>query len=160
MTTSEDNVMAYVHHAAYSHQPSAKRTETLIRQTCEDLGSNLSKVLNRTRPYLIGAAVGIIVLSAAPPFGKADTWRGTGPFCKGQCLPGETEIQRSSSGNGANCWSGTKALCRNMQSLCTPKETRTSCYGVVLMCDNGFYKIPDVWTSCGTYACGACFGLP
>lgn len=89
----------------------------------------------------------------------ADTWRGTAPFCDGQCLPGEQVIARSSSGDGATCWTGTKVLCRNTQPTCHPAQTKTSCYGVVLVCDNGYYTIPDVWHSCSKYACGACFGF-
>src|SRR6476646_7598475 len=90
---------------------------------------------------------------------SADTWRGTAPFCKGQCEPGEVEIRRSKSGNGGQCWSGTKALCRNTSPSCEATQTKAKCYGVVQICDNGYYSIPDVWNSCATYACGVCLGF-
>jgi hypothetical protein len=45
----------------------------------------------------------------------ADTWRGTAPFCAGQCLPGETQISTSSHGDGGQCWTGNKVICRNAQ---------------------------------------------
>jgi hypothetical protein len=96
---------------------------------------------------------------AAPALAAADTWRGTAPFCNGECLPGETEIRRDTRGNGAACWTGTKALCRNDQELCTPAQTQTSCFGFVLVCDDGFFRIPDVWVSCSRYACGGCLGF-
>src|SRR6476620_5934017 len=89
----------------------------------------------------------------------SDTWRGTAPFCSGKCLQGETEIERNKSGDGGLCWSGQKVLCRNTAELCVVRETRSSCAGVVLICDNGAFKIPDVWTSCGKFACGVCFGF-
>ncbi len=105
--------------------------------------------------------IGIFLISVFifPTIVMADTWRGTAPFCSGQCLPGETKISESTSGDGGTCWSGTKVLCRNSQPTCNAAQTNTSCYGVVLICDNGYYTIPDVWHSCSKYACGACFGF-
>jgi hypothetical protein len=103
----------------------------------------------------IAFAAGSLVASVS----RADTWRGTAPFCDGECLPGEVEIARSSSGNGGTCWTGTKVLCRNAQPTCQALQTKTSCYGVVMVCDNGYYSLPDVWNSCSKYACGACFGF-
>lgn len=95
------------------------------------------------------------------PPAKADTWRGTAPFCAGECLPGEVEVQRSSSGDGASCWTGSKVLCRNSAPTCQALQTNVACKGVVLICDNGFYtqttNTPD-WHSCSKYACGACLG--
>ena len=38
-------------------------------------------------------------------------WAGTAPFCMGVCRPGETLIRRSAFGDGARCWTGTKAYC-------------------------------------------------
>jgi hypothetical protein len=38
-------------------------------------------------------------------------WDGTAPFCAGSCLPGETELTRSKSGDGALCLTGDKAFC-------------------------------------------------
>ncbi|HYD79528.1 MAG TPA: hypothetical protein VEC06_06950 [Paucimonas sp.] len=93
----------------------------------------------------------------------ADTWRGTAPFCEGKCLPGEVEIQRSESGDGGTCWTGSKVLCRGKtySPACQPLQTNVACKGVVMICDNGYYKqttnVPE-WNSCATYACGACVG--
>src|SRR5690348_9985804 len=101
----------------------------------------------------------ITLLCITAPYAKADTWRGTAPFCAGECLPGEAKVGESSSGDGGTCWSGTKVLCRNSTPTCNATQTNTSCYGVVQICDNGYYTVPDVWHSCSTYACGVCFGF-
>ena len=106
------------------------------------------------------AVVAFIVLGATAA--QADTWRGTAPFCEGRCLPGETQVASSNCGNGACCWSGRKVLCRNDAPTCTGRQTKTSCKGVVMICDNGFYEVgpePPVWRSCAKYACGVCFGF-
>lgn len=87
----------------------------------------------------------IIGLSA--PVAHADTWRGTAPFCEGKCPPGEKQIATSQCGNGACCWTGHKALCRNTAPTCIPKPVVAQCFVFVLMCDNG----------CSKFACGACF---
>jgi hypothetical protein len=89
----------------------------------------------------------------------ADTWRGTAPFCDGQCLPGEQQIGTSNCGDGACCWTGHKVLCRNSQPTCQGTQTNTSCYGIFLVCDNGSYDYRGVWTSCSKYLCGLCFGF-
>jgi len=89
----------------------------------------------------------------------ADTWRGTAPFCDGQCLPGEQQIATSNCGDGACCWTGHKVLCRNAQPTCQATQTNTSCYGIFLVCDNGSYDYRGVWTSCSKYVCGLCFGF-
>jgi hypothetical protein len=105
----------------------------------------------------------VIVMVLAATVARADTWRGTAPFCDGQCNPGETQIATSNCGDGACCWTGQKVLCRNSAPLCTPLETKTSCYGVVLICDNGLYVGGNAgnpnWVSCSKYACGVCFGF-
>ncbi len=93
----------------------------------------------------------------------SDTWRGTAPFCAGECLSGETQIDSSSSGDGGYCWTGKKVLCRNNELSCSATQTKTSCWGFVTICDNGSYEnahssVP-VWKSCSKYACGPCFGL-
>ena len=95
------------------------------------------------------------------PLARGDTWRGTAPFCDGQCLRGETEIGESRCGDGACCFTGHKVLCRNSSPTCLSLATQTSCDGVVEICDNGFYSAPDnVWHSCsGKFACGLCFGF-
>jgi hypothetical protein len=74
-------------------------------------------------------------------------------------LTGEQVVQKSKCGNGGCCWSGSKVLCRNSEPTCQAKQTKTSCYGVVLICDNGVYD-GSFWHSCSTYACGACLGVP
>jgi len=95
------------------------------------------------------------------PLAKADTWRGTAPFCAGNCLRGEQEVQRSNCGNGACCWTGSKALCRNSAPTCQSLQTNVACKGVVMICEDGFYtqttNKPD-WHSCSKYVCGACIG--
>ena len=95
------------------------------------------------------------------PIAKADTWRGEAPFCDGGCLSGEQEVARSNCGDGACCWTGSKALCRNSAPTCQALQTNVECKAVVMICDNGFYtqtsNQPD-WHSCSKYACGACLG--
>ena len=71
---------------------------------------------------------------------------------------------RSSSGDGAKCVTGSKALCRgrNTPAACQALQTNVECKGVVMICDNGYYtqstNVPQ-WHSCAKYACGACFGF-
>jgi hypothetical protein len=90
----------------------------------------------------------------------ADTWRGTAPFCDGSCLAGEVVKGVSKSGDGASCVTGHKVLCGNSSPTCQGKQTNTDCYGVVMICDNGFYESPTQnWHSCNKYACGACLGI-
>ncbi|PPQ87317.1 hypothetical protein CVT25_002067 [Psilocybe cyanescens] len=38
-------------------------------------------------------------------------WDGSAPFCDGACPSGYREENRGSCGDGACCWTGTKALC-------------------------------------------------
>ena len=94
---------------------------------------------------------------------KGDTWRGTAPFCDGECHNDEIEIQRSDAGDGGTCWTGRKVLCRgrNDGPPCLPLQTNVACKGVVLICDNGYYTQTNnqpSWHSCATYARGACLG--
>jgi Tachylectin len=107
------------------------------------------------------AFVVMMLSSALLSPASADTWRGTAPFCAGECLPGETQISTSSHGDGGQCWTGNKVLCRNAQPTCQALQTNTSCKGVVMICDNGFYtqttNTPE-WHSCSKYACGGCIG--
>lgn len=91
---------------------------------------------------------------------RADTWRGTAPFCDGQCLRGEVQKGVSDSGDGGYCVTGHKVLCGNASPSCPVQETNTTCYGVVEICDNGFYESPtNNWHSCDVYACGLCIGI-
>jgi hypothetical protein len=91
---------------------------------------------------------------------RAQTWRGTAPFCDGKCNSGERQIGVSNCGDGACCWTGHKALCGNSSPTCQALETQTSCYGVVEICDNGSYEVPTQnWKSCDKYACGFCVGI-
>jgi hypothetical protein len=117
-------------------------------------GKNIAAPVTPAKAIAVAA---IVCLMA--PLAKADTWRGTAPFCNGQCQPGETQIATSKSGDGATCWTGQKVLCRNATPSCNAAQTQTSCYGVVLVCTNGFYSAPDVWHACSTFACGLCFGF-
>lgn len=110
---------------------------------------------------LRGAIIAVFcVLAVGVPAAHADTWRGTAPFCAGECLAGETKIGVSDYGDGGYCVSGHKVLCRNNQPTCPVRQTRTHCAGLVMICDNGFYEAPNqVWHSCSSYACGACVGI-
>ena len=117
----------------------------------------MAKTLHGLLGYVRAATIAAAVLAA--PIAKADTWRGTAPFCNGQCLPGETQIATSSSGDGATCWTGHKVLCRNSSTSCNNWQTKTACYGIVEVCTTGFYTPPDVWHTCSTFVCGACFGF-
>jgi hypothetical protein len=91
---------------------------------------------------------------------EADTWRGTAPFCKGECKPGETEIRRSKSGDGARCWTGTKVLCANDEERCPARQTKTKCYGPLMICRDGYYEYSGgrTFKTCNRYVCGICFG--
>ena len=115
-----------------------------------------TKTIHRSVIWKI-VIISALILSSVVSTVKADTWRGTAPFCAGECLPGETQIAISDSGDGGSCWSGKKVLCRNSEPTCTPVQTRAKCIGVVQVCDNGYYSLPDVWHSCSKHACGACF---
>ncbi len=106
---------------------------------------------------LVGAAV---IVSTGWSSLFANTWRGTAPFCEGSCNPGERQVGVSNCGDGACCWTGHKVLCANNSQECQVSETQTSCYGVVMVCDNGHFEAPTQnWHSCDKYACGACFGF-
>lgn len=109
------------------------------------------------RPYKF--IITIIILFSTISVVQADTWYGTAPFCNGQCPAGQTQIATSPTGNGARCWTGQKVLCRDPQPLCTPRQTNATCWGVVLMCNDGFNELGGNWVSCSTYACGLCFGF-
>lgn len=51
-------------------------------------------------------------------------------------------------------------LCRNSSQGCKRTETRATCYGVVMVCENGYQEsLNQIWHTCTTYACGACFGF-
>jgi len=105
---------------------------------------------------LAAVAIGVLV---APGLVRADTWRGTAPFCDGHCLGGEEQIGLSDYGDGGYCVTGHKALCRNSSQGCKPTESRATCYGVVMVCENGFQEsLNQVWHTCTTYACGMCIG--
>lgn len=104
---------------------------------------------------------GLVLALMLAPIAQADTWRGTAPFCEGQCLPGEKVIKKSNCGNGACCWTGQKVLCQNQNPTCVATMTKTSCKVFVLMCDNGTLKPGNgaaEWVSCSKHACGVCFG--
>jgi hypothetical protein len=111
---------------------------------------------------VVRASIVVLAAIASTPFtARADTWRGTAPFCNGQCQSGETQIATSNCGDGACCWTGHKVLCRNAQPTCAALQTKTACYGIVMICDNGHYvggNDPS-WVSCSKYACGMCFGF-
>eukprot|EP01084_Bolivina_argentea_P197218 338004_1 len=41
-------------------------------------------------------------------------WHGTAPFCEGHCYYTHSELRRDDNGDGANCWTGSKARCVRM----------------------------------------------
>lgn len=108
------------------------------------------------KAFILIAAILSMVTSV-----RADTWRGTAPFCSGECLPGETQVGTSNCGNGACCWTGQKVLCKNKEPSCAAQQTNTACYGIIMVCDNGHYVggNPPSWVSCSKYVCGMCFGF-
>lgn len=81
------------------------------------------------------------------------TWRGTAPFCSGECRAGEEDVRRDKSGNGAVCWTGSKVLCCEEQApgaeWCRPGPVQSVCIAAALVCDNG----------CKKFVCGVCFGF-
>src|SRR5437773_2612772 len=90
-----------------------------------------------------------------------ETWRGTAPFCSGQCLSDERQIMSTTCccdenpDCGSCCWSGTKVLCEQ-DLLCLNTITIKTCYpGSLLICDSGYYK-NGIWVSCKKYYCGGC----
>lgn len=48
---------------------------------------------------------------------KADTWRGTAPFCNAKCLQNEVVVRSSQTGDGEACLTGKKLLCRHSPAL-------------------------------------------
>lgn len=111
------------------------------------------------RKMLVNVIMAAVIVVSMTSVVKADTWRGTAPFCDGECLPGEKQIAVSDHGDGATCWSGHKVLCQNASPTCAAKQTKAKCYGIIEICDNGHYEINGVWTSCSKYWCGFCFGF-
>ena len=105
-------------------------------------------------------AIACALLFANLGYAAADTWRGTAPFCAGECNKGEVFKGSSKCGEGGCCWTGSKALCGNASPQCHATSTKADCYGVVMICQNGFNHLPDnVWNTCDSYACGACIGF-
>jgi hypothetical protein len=90
---------------------------------------------------------------------RANTWRGTAPFCAGECLPGEQKMGESDYGDGGYCVTGKKVLCGNANPSCPTTSTKAECYGVVKICENGSADQTGFWRGCNTYACGLCVGI-
>lgn len=122
-------------------------------------GAPIKRFACDLRLRIAGPAI-LIAFFFVTPYARADTWRGTAPFCAGQCLAGEIQKGVSDSGDGGYCVTGHKVLCGNSSPSCPVRQTNTTCYGAVLICDNGFYESPtNNWHSCSTYACGVCLGI-
>ena len=103
-------------------------------------------------------SLNLIALSLAMA-SHADTWRGTAPFCAGSCEQGERQIGVSDYGDGGYCVTGHKVLCTSSNQSCKATETKATCFGVVMICQNGYQEtLNQVWHTCGTYACGLCIG--
>jgi hypothetical protein len=114
-----------------------------------------------TKVWTVIALLAMSFISLLPvPVAHADTWRGTAPFCAGQCNSNEQQIGVSDSGDGGYCVTGHKVLCRNASQACQVKDTKASCYGVVMVCENGYYEsLNKNWHTCNTFACGVCVGI-
>jgi len=118
----------------------------------------MDKKRNIFAPGFALATLAIILLPA--PTAKADYWSGTAPFCNGQCNGHDVQKGAGQCGDGACCWTGHKVLCGSPTEACPVRETNTECFGVVEVCDNGYYSSPNqVWHSCNKFACGLCFGF-
>jgi len=117
---------------------------------------------------IVQAICGVLVLSMSVAV-SADAWYGTAPFCSGSCPSGWQQVKRtnccgnSDPGCGACCWTGTKALCHQPGTegglSCVPRQTNTVCYGIILICNDGYYEISGAYRTCNSYACGVCFGF-
>lgn len=105
---------------------------------------------------LVGVAAGLLLM-AQPSM--ADVWRGTAPFCEGECLTGERQLQVSDWGDGGYCVTGHKVLCSNASPTCPITQTNAECYGVVKICENGSPDQTGHFRACTSYACGMCFGI-
>lgn len=97
----------------------------------------------------------VLALSRGTSAQCRDFWSGRAPFCRGgPCPPGHVESEQSDWGDGGYCVTGKKVLCKCEVALgspgpCTPEPAKTSCYGLIMWCNNG----------CSTYACGLCAGF-
>jgi len=106
---------------------------------------------------LLGTSLGLPLLVSTA---GADTWRGTAPFCAGHCNAGEEQIGVSDNGDGGYCVTGHKVLCRNSSRMCQATATEATCYGVVMVCENGYHDPTNqTWRECNSYACGVCIGI-
>ncbi len=104
----------------------------------------------------------VVLAFALSAAARGQVWRGTAPFCNGQCLPGETQVATSKTGDGGTCWTGHKVKCQKLggPKPCMGTQTKVSCFAVVEICDNGYYELPsNAWHSCNKYACGGCVGF-
>jgi hypothetical protein len=83
-----------------------------------------------------------------------DYWDGVAPWCDGGPCPRGWHAEGTSTyGDGSLCLRGYKVLCKCDLGGTPPdcsQQTRTSCWGLVMFCNNG----------CGWSPCGVCFGLP
>lgn len=69
-------------------------------------------------------------------------------------------LATSDYGDGAYCVTGHKVLCSNNSQMCQATSTKAECYGVVMVCENGFNDTTSgAWRGCNSYACGACIGF-
>jgi len=84
-----------------------------------DLCSFFSEVISMMLPKIVrGVNRGA---SAVPRYGDQSgvepailagcRWDGTAPICSGSCNPGEIQVARGNGGEGALCFTGSKAAC-------------------------------------------------
>jgi hypothetical protein len=68
----------------------------------------------KRRGTLAAIVVGFAALALAnePSIAQSCHWRGTAPFCAGECGPNEeASTPPPGSSSGAGCWTGSKAYC-------------------------------------------------
>ncbi|OQV25465.1 hypothetical protein BV898_00406 [Hypsibius exemplaris] len=67
---------------------------------------------------VVSVPTGVVAAGPAGPAlveWQSCRWIGTSPFCTDSCVAGEQEVEKSTCGEGACCWTGYKLKC------CIPK---------------------------------------
>ena len=110
---------------------------------------------------------------ASAPDPKKCTWRGTAPFCNGQCLPGEVALESNRKGDGDWCTDGLKFYCCEVPDFEQYKCSWSDCGGTCgsdddtltwayTDCSDGSRQLccnkKDKWENCGWHGePGSCF---
>ena len=66
--------------------------------------------MSRILVLLVIASIATVA-ALSPPVSLPCRWRGTAPFCDGECRSGENLLATDPSGDGYQCLLGSKALC-------------------------------------------------